>query len=143
MDDTPSFSVSWHPRYKHILAIRLAGFWSIQTFHEFDEAIWKCHAGNPVTPYDIISDMTQRPLQSREVHEAMMQQGEEMKRRRPMRRTAIIMGAAGDSALNRMQVSNAISRVVRASKEFATEAEGLDWLVQQAALEDEGKAGIP
>ncbi|MDO7841783.1 hypothetical protein [Sphingomonas immobilis] len=98
---------------------------------EFIDQVWANLAQRPDVEYDNLSDMSGRGVQSQEVLEAMMRAGEDIKRRRPARRTAVIMGDAARPTLTQRQVNRTVEKVLVESRQFVAEPEALAWLLQE------------
>ncbi|MBV9842847.1 MAG: hypothetical protein JOY99_15145 [Sphingomonadaceae bacterium] len=123
MEQAGSFSVSWD-QDDGILIARMTGFWTFDTVQAFRALLFRRIAERPSQPFGMLTDLSDHPVQSQAVHEAVTKLAQEL-RERGMERGAAVLSP---STLSRMQVGRSAEQAGAAAQFFSTEAEALAYL---------------
>jgi hypothetical protein len=123
LSEDASFSIGWIENGS-ILRAKLIGFFSMDTVAAFEEEFWQRVSDRRGASFDAITDVTDHPTQSAEVHEAMTRIGQEAYRRGVRRAAAVV----GPSVLSGLQIRRTVANTGLQSATFRTEAEAVAWL---------------
>ena len=114
------FTLTWEPKNRLILSCH-KGFWTVETAERYSAELLQMLQSIPPGSCDMIADLTEHPVQSREVNEVMARLARDLANNRIRQAVGIITG----SVIARMQFERVSTTVPMRFVASETEARTL------------------